>query len=364
MRILYDHQVFSLQNAGGASRYHFELARNLSSRADVSVTAYLGLNACVHPFSSLKNARVLSLRSKLPPGRIRYAANELLTGPGAFMGGRWDIYHPTLYRAMPCSRTRKLVVTHHDCTHERFPGLFPDVDRVLSAKAKLYAKADAIICVSESSRLDLLHFYSIDPNKTYVIHHGMEPIRKCAMTGIIAGTQLLRPYLLYVGARSAYKNFAGLLRAYANAGLSRDYNLLAIGGGEFTEQERELARRLGVLDSLLLIPCADDSVLAEAYLHAALFVYPSLHEGFGFPPLEAMSAGCVTAVSRASSIPEVCGGASFYFDPSDEWSIERSLLEALNSPSRAFKIKAGLERVRSFSWAQCAEQTLQVYRSN
>src|SRR4051812_25124775 len=185
MRILYDHQAFSLQNAGGASRYHFELARILSSRDDVSVSAYLGLNACVHPFGSLKNARVLSVKSKLQPGVLRYAANELLTGVSALIAGKWDVYHPTLYRAMPCSRNRKIVVTHHDCTHERFPELFPNVDRVLSAKTKLYAQADSIICVSESSRRDLLRFYSIDPNKTFVIHHGMTPVSKTVMAGII-----------------------------------------------------------------------------------------------------------------------------------------------------------------------------------
>jgi glycosyltransferase involved in cell wall biosynthesis len=364
MRVLYDHQVFSLQNAGGASRYHFELARNLSSRTDVSVSAYLGLNASVHPFATLKNADVLSIQTDLRPGLLRYAANEVFTGIGALIGGRWDIYHPTLYRAMPCSRSRKMVVTHHDCTHERFPHLFADVARTLGAKKKLYTDADAIICVSESSRRDLLFFYSIDASKAHVIHHGITPIHSGTRTGNGTVSRSVRPYLLYVGARSGYKNFARLLRAYASAGLNRDYDLLAIGGGKWTQQEIELARRLGVRDRLLLTACADDSVLAEAYLHAALFVYPSLYEGFGFPPLEAMSASCITAVSGGSSIEEVCGSAAFYFDPADEWSIEQTLIEALHSPSRPLKAKLGLERVREFTWSRCAERTLQVYGSN
>src|SRR4051812_1073634 len=337
MRVLYDHQVFSLQNAGGASRYHFELARSLSLRSDIAVTAYLGLNACVHPFSSLNDVRVLSVRSRLPPGLMRYAVNEMFTGISALASGRWDIYHPTLYRAMPLPRRRKMVVTHHDCTHERFPALFPDTDRIVRAKAKLYSEADAIICVSESSRRDLLEFYDVDAKKTHVIHHGVTPIRSSAMTGIISGIPDNRPYLLYVGARSGYKNFPRLLRAYASSGLARDYDLLVVGGGAWKEKEIELARLLGVLEHLLLIPCADDSVLAEAYLHAALFVYPSLYEGFGFPPLEAMSAGCVSAVSKGSSMPEICGGAAFYFDPADESSIEQALLEALSSTSPYFQ---------------------------
>ena len=364
MRILYDHQVFSLQDAGGASRYHYELARNLSEYPDVAVSAFLGFNGSVHPFESLKSASILSVRSTLRPGLVRYAANEALTGVRALVAGRWDIYHPTLYRAMPWTRSRKIVVTHHDCTHERFPELFPDVSRILRAKAKLFSAADAIICVSASSQRDLLQFYLIDPKKTHVIHHGLEPGHRDDVAVGMFERRLSRPYLLYVGARHGYKNFTRLLRAYANAGLAKDYDLLVIGGGEWTAAETELAKRLGVFDHLLLIPCADDSVLLEAYSRAVLFVYPSLYEGFGFPPLEAMSAGCLTAVGSTSSMPEVCGDAAFYFDPADESSIEKTVVEALNSPTRGSKIKAGADRARAFSWPRCAEQTLQVYRSN
>jgi glycosyltransferase involved in cell wall biosynthesis len=364
LRILYDHQVFSLQNAGGASRYHYELARNLSARPDVYVSAYLGLNGNVHPFASLDGARVLSIRSTMRPGMARYATNEALTGIRGLLAGRWDIYHPTLYRSMPYIRRAKMVVTHHDCTHERFPELFPDVKRIMRAKTRLFSSADAIICVSESSRRDLLQFYSIDPKKTHVIHHGLEPTNKDEMVGRNFMQNRRRPFLLYVGARHGYKNFVRLLHAYASAGLAKDYDLLAVGGGEWTANETEMALRLNIFDCMSLLPIADDNLLAEAYSRAALFVYPSLYEGFGFPPLEAMSAGCLTAVGRTSSLPEVCGEATFYFDPADESSIEKCLQEALNSETREEKIKAGTQRVRTFSWSRCAEQTLQVYQSN
>jgi glycosyltransferase involved in cell wall biosynthesis len=364
VRILYDHQVFSLQNAGGASRYHFELARNLSARPDLDVSAYIGLNDCVHPFTTIENAAVLSIPSRMKPSIVRYGINEAITGTRALLARRWDVYHPTLYRAMPWARTLKLVVTHHDCTHERFPELFPDIKRILRAKNKLFSDADAIICVSESSRRDLLQFYPVDKTKTYVIHHGLQPVRRSEVEGPKFAQRVRRPFLLYVGARHSYKNFTSLVHVYARARLARDYDLLAIGGGDWTPKEIQLARKLGVFENLSLILNGDDFLLTEAYSRAALFVYPSLYEGFGFPPLEAMSAGCLTAVGRTSSLPEICGEAAFYFDPSDESSIENSLLDALNSDVREVKVKAGLDRVQHFSWSRCADQTLQVYRSN
>ena len=365
MRILYDHQVFSLQNAGGASRYHYELALHLSSVPGLDVCLYLGLNGSVYPFKALNSnkTRVFSIRSTARPGLVRYALNELLTQAWTMFSGRWDVYHPTLYRAIPTVRAGKMVATHHDCTHERFPELFHDAKRIIKAKQKLFASADSIICVSESSRRDLLYYYGVDPQKTVVVYHGHDAVQREPRLSH-AKKDVQRPYLLYVGSRFGYKNFTGLLHAFSESGLARDYDLLAVGGGQWSKAESDLANRLNVLGQLKLIPHADDSVLAEAYANATVFVYPSRYEGFGFPPLEAMSAGCPVAASRCSSIPEVCGDAAFYFDPDDSGAIAKTIETAVGSPQRLTKIQAGYETARRFSWPVCAEKTLRVYRSN
>ena len=103
MRILYDHQVFSLQDAGGASRYHFELVRNLQQLDEVAIEVLMGLNGSVMPFATLQRprTRVFGHRTALKPGRARYATNEVLSAIIAPLRGRVDIYHPTLYRAIP-----------------------------------------------------------------------------------------------------------------------------------------------------------------------------------------------------------------------------------------------------------------------
>ena len=127
----------------------------------------------------------------------------------------------------------------------------------------------------------------------------------------------MAPYLLYVGSRAGYKNFGLLLEAFSRSGLAGHYRLLAVGGGAFTAAEQQRIASLRLAGSITVIPKADDAILARAYRDAALFIYPSLYEGFGFPPLEAMSMGCPVLVNRTSSLPEVCGDAAFYFDASD-----------------------------------------------
>ena len=181
MRIFYDHQVFSLQNAGGASRYFYELMRYMSTVPDVQTELHLGISGTVYPFGKLPpaKARVTQFREVLPPGMLRYAANEIAGNATASVRGTMDIYHLTLFMRMPMVRARRLIATHHDCTQERFPHLFPDAKRVLWARKKLFREMDAIICVSNSTRNDLLEFYDVDPSKTQVIYHGVSPLVRC-----------------------------------------------------------------------------------------------------------------------------------------------------------------------------------------
>ena len=215
------------------------------------------------------------------------------------------------------------MVTHHDCIHERFPHLFPNAASIVDTKRKLFAQADAIVCVSASSQRDLLHFYDVPEAKTHVVHHGFAPLGQ--VQGGVDQRKTSPPYLLYVGSRASYKNFGLLLEAFSRSGLAGSYRLLAVGGGAFTALEQEQIASLQLTGSITLVPKADDATLARAYRDAALFVYPSMYEGFGFPPLEAMSMGCPVLVNRTSSLPEVCGDAVFYFDSSDQEELSQRL---------------------------------------
>ena len=364
IRILYDHQVFSLQDAGGASRYHFELIRNLQGTDEVAMELLLGLNSSVMPFATLRQAhtRVFGRGTGIKPGLARYAVNELFSLVIAPLRGRFDIYHPTLYRALPWVRRRRIVATHHDCIHERFPHLFPNAASIVEAKRKLFAQADAIICVSASSQRDLLHFYDVAENKTHVVHHGFSPLRN--PPGEARGmTENLPPYVLYVGSRAGYKNFGLLLEAFSRSGLAGNHRLLAVGGGAFTADEQVRIASLHLSGSVTVVPRADDGTLARAYRDAALFVYPSLYEGFGFPPLEAMSMGCPVLVNRTSSLPEVCGDAAFYFEASGAEELSSRLTSSLEDrQGLAMKRELGKQQVRLYDWSRSARSTLDIYR--
>jgi glycosyltransferase involved in cell wall biosynthesis len=365
LRILYDHQLFSLQDAGGASRYHYELVRYLRTALDVKTELFLGMNGSIYPFQELSspNTHVTSFGGKLRPGGRRYVVNEVLSNSIIPFLGRMDIYHPTLYRRMPLVRVKKVVATHHDCIHERYPQMFRYLKKVLRAKQSLYARADAIICVSEASRQDLLQFYNVDAARTRVIHHGITPLPRSPAMAKKLQEHVRRDYLLYLGARPSYKNFDGLLQAFRESGLHNSLDLLVLGGGPLTASELDLVARLNLDKAIVSIPRVSDELLAEAYAAAKLFVYPSFSEGFGFPPLEAMAAGCPVLTSRTSSIPEVCLDAPFYFDPYDQASFTRALEDAVHDEdARKRSIERGSVVASRCTWKKCGDETLALYR--
>lgn len=365
MRVLYDHQVFSLQNAGGASRYHYELMRYLASVPDVETEVFLGVNSTVYPFQELRSARtsVLGVRAPLRRGMLRYLVNEALENGIAPFRGTPDVYHPTYFRVMPLLRARRIVATHYDCTHELFPQQFPDAGKVLRAKKVLFESADMIVCISEASRRYLREFYAAGAAKTRVVHLGLTHLPRCPKAAKELRGRLRREYLLFVGARHFYKNFDGLLTAYRETRLHEQYDLLALGGGPLTPQETAQIRHLELGDSVVTIPLASDAMLAEAYAGAKVFVFPSLSEGFGLPPLEAMAAGCPVVASNTTSIPEVCQDAPFYFDPQDQDSFCKALIEGVNDDrARQEAIGRGRQVAASYSWEKCGAETLALYR--
>ena len=177
--------------------------------------------------------------------------------------------------------------------------------------------------------------------------------------------QFDRPYLLYVGSRSGYKNFSTLLRAYAGAALLRDnFLLVCFGGGAFSAKELESQQKLGLSSEHVRYASGGDDILAGLYSKADVFVCPSIYEGFGIPPLEAMSMGCPVACSDSSSLPEVVGDAAKTFDPTNVEEIGAVLESIVASKEKQARMaELGRSRASFFTWKKCAEQTLAIYQS-
>ena len=254
-------------------------------------------------------------------------------------------------------------MTMHDLIHEKYPHFFEDASQITNAKKLAIRRSAHVICVSESTRRDLINFFDVAPERTSVIHLGFS-LTPPARASLEENRISEKPFFLFVGNRGTYKNFARLVQAFASSSALRgDFDLVAFGGSGFSHDEGELLSRLGVANSVKHVT-GNDARLAACYRAATAFVFPSLYEGFGIPPLEAMSFGCPVACSASSSIPEVVCQAAAFFDPESVESIRASLESLVDSSAlRAELVLKGRERLKLFSWDRCAERTASVYKA-
>ncbi len=213
--------------------------------------------------------------------RFYRAANPMLAWP-ALRSFRPDIVHETYYssrRLAPANA--KVVLTVYDMIHERFPGQYSKRDSTRRDKALSVARADHVICISEQTRKDVLDILNADPSRVSVIHLGFNLMNRAKEA--LDDAPHRRPFLLYVGQRDGYKNFEGLLHAYASSSsLHTEFDVVCFGGGKFSSAEESTFQRLALSDRIRHI-AGDDSVLAKVYSSARAFLYPSLYERLRIP---------------------------------------------------------------------------------
>jgi len=207
----------------------------------------------------------------------------------------------------------------------------------------------------------LLHFYEIPEEKVSVIHLGFDQLDTTTSADQVAPPEF--PFLLYVGNRERYKNFHGFLEAYSSSPLlKKDFLIVAFGGFPFRKDELEAISELGLDQSRIIHHSGSDLLLARLYETATAFVYPSLYEGFGLPPLEAMSKKCPVVVGNSSCLPEILGEAAEYFDPTSIESMSAAIERvAYDSERRQELVLRGIERLKLYSWSKCADETLNIY---
>ena len=366
MRVAFDQQVFLLQEYGGISRYVCSLANGLAKLPDVDVRIIAPLHYNSHldalPGDLKRGWRV----PRLPKtARLACSVNGVLARH-AMRRFRPDIIHETYYSAdAVVLRGARRVITVYDMIYERFPSEFSG-GQLTAAKKIAVSRADHVLCISESTRRDLIEILGIDADRVSVVYLGYDEL---ALSGLASGQlrhhEDTSAFLLYVGSRGGYKNFESLLRVFASSTyLSENFSIVCFGGGAFRNEELSLMREFKLADTQVRHMGGGDEVLAQLYQQAAAFVCPSRYEGFGIPLLEAMSLGCPVICSNTSSIPEVVGAAGEYFDPGDVESMRTAIESVLESRARRDELAAkGYARCALFSWTRCAEETLSIYRS-
>jgi mannosyltransferase len=355
MQIFLDNIVFTIQKAGGVSVYWYELLQGICNTGiPVSfLNAGLTSDNIFEKRISYKHHNCIR-ESWIPHQYLRYLPMRYtLPHASIFHGG---------YLRVSTQKNIVNILTVHDFAHERkLATQFPRGLANKQQKAYGIKKADGIICISDSTKKELLHFYpDTNPDKLRVIHHGIAdtfyPVDK-SIYALPPG--ITTSYILYIGARGHYKNFAIALDVMMQ--LPSHYQLVVTGGEQWSSKElnniqTKIPGRYHILQTV------SPTTLNLLYNYAWCLLYPSAYEGFGFPPGEAMKAGCPVVATNATSMPEVVGQAGLLTDIITADAFTKKILQLENRDYRQQIITAGLTQAQLFTWEKSVRETIRFYK--
>jgi glycosyltransferase involved in cell wall biosynthesis len=283
-----------------------------------------------------------------------------------------DIVHSPFFNA-PRVGDAALVVTIHDISFLLYPQFHTEANRLHCLNGTLRAAlyADRMIAVSHCTRNALVDYFAMPEERLRVIHEAPRKIYYPEgdielIRNTLERLEIFHNFILSVGSLEPRKNLQTLLHAYA-AYIERHAGreLLVVAGGEgwLNEDLPLYVAKLGLGERVKFLGYVQDADLRVLYSAAKLFVYPSVYEGFGLPPLEAMACGAPVITSNASALPEVVGDAAALVDPSSSEELYYAMRQVLHDDGLRLKLrKQSLERAKLFSWERTAEETLAVYR--
>lgn len=283
---------------------------------------------------------------------------------------KWDIFHSPFFHA-PKPKKAKLIITVHDLRFFRYPKTYTFMRYQFLKRAvkKSIINADRIISISQFTKDEIIFAYGIDDSKITVIpeaiNHDNFLIKELSLEDSFLVSKLKNyNIILSVGHLEPRKNYDRLIRAFSKIKhkLNSETKLIIVGKkGHNYKSTIDLIQKT---DDVIYLNFVSSEVLNWLYSHAYLFVFPSIYEGFGFPPLEAAIHGTISAVSNISSIPEVCGDAVLYFNPFNENEISNALLIGMQDQSLRASLKEKLDsQIAKFSWEKNVIDTIKLYNT-
>ena len=376
VRIGFDGKVLTLR-AGGTGRYSINLMRAMLAaaaeyRPELEFVVFTGprtSRAVMEEFGGACDECHLGAKSSL--------LRSLAQVPAALRRQRIDVFHGIDHVGIPFTgKTGKYVVTIHDVIPLILPRTFTPRHRavVRLALARVRRQADHVIVPSHAVKQDVVRHLGLPEELVTVTHHGCEPrfhaeADPAAFGAATARYGLPSRYVLAVGTLEPRKNLVALLQAFARLRRAGEVDpalrlVLAGARGWLDEPIFRTVRSFGLDEAVCFPGFIDDDDLPDLYRGAELFVFPSLYEGFGLPPLEAMACGVPVVASNTSSMPEVAGGAAMLVDPRDVDQLAAVIARTLRDEKLRERLRgAGIARARQFSWRTAARKVLDVYAS-
>lgn len=369
MQVAFDHQMFSLQKMGGISRIFVELMKRIPGQSEIELSWFRGngIDELGEPswIQGLDHYRRISLTGEPVTSGERDRLNW--KGLAEFtnkLPGDW-VYHPTYYSqgALEIAGSQRMILTVADLIAERFFGEIERFQPHLKGRRQLIERADLILVISERTRQDLMDIHGVPAARIKTTYLASDMGKWGGEAGL-ATEGKDRPYFLWVGTRSKYKNFELLLDAYVNHPSLHDFDVRVFGGtGPLLEPELKKLKAAGLQDRFQYLR-GDDRALEVNYRGAEGLVYTSRYEGFGLPPLEAMQCGCPVICCPVGSLPEVVGEAAAFVSPDDPGELADNMLKVASDREwRKELVSGGYERAALFSWDRTAHDTLSAYRS-
>jgi glycosyltransferase involved in cell wall biosynthesis len=289
--------------------------------------------------------------------------------PVQLLIGGFDLFHSPDF-TLPPVLARPTVLTVHDLAFLRTPECaFPSLRAYLQEVVpRSIRRATRVVAVSDNTRKDCIELLGTPPDKVITILEGVgeefhPPLDPVGDRLRLSAAGISQPYILSAATLEPRKNYVRLLEAYAILrGRGVTHRLVIVGrSGWMYEPIFEAVRRLKLADSVTFLQ-PEDYLLAALYGQAEVFVFPSLYEGFGIPPLEAMACGAPVACSSSSSLPEVVGDAAVLFDPLDVEAMAAAIMSVLYDRSLAQRLRlVGLQRAATFTWDRAARRTRDLY---
>lgn len=355
LKILFDHQIFQIQRYGGISKYFSNLIYFFLKNPDFGIDPVIN-------FTKTKNIHFqeLNLNSR-EIQQIYFQKKSISTFKGTALKDKIDLVHFTFYRNkyLKLAKDIKSVSTIHDLIPEKSSNFSPT--RYLHYSKKKYIEtSNGLIAVSKNTLNELDEFYRIKSLKT-VVYLGVDAKFKVETKKL---ENLPNQLILFVGNRGGYKNFSFLCSVIAQYSCFNNLYIGIFGGGDLSLKEKGFLKNLHLLDKTLYF--SDEKYLLQTvYASATALVFPSEHEGFGLPPLEALACGTPVIVSNNSIFKEILGDHAFYFESNQPESLRDSLRTVIDSHSQWKRLKSeGISHAvkDQYSWEKTAINTALFYR--